>query len=364
MNLAPLHGAPPRGPAGRGSGLPNMPLGRQDSRSNLAVQPAAAPVQLTLKKAAVKLVQPAKPLTTAPRLPPAAPANSTTPNVRLSTPLPALMELQSSSSSSSPMESKHSAISGDTDAEAILGARFARLDFLSGSTKGNPGVKAKKEALGMPQLSPISEAKLRLDTFNKKYCTPTPDQAASEYLQKAAEYLDSLPSAKSPTVHLVQTVAEKIRSPISPPKITNGAIEHTQAKVANAVTTYVNGLKQDGQGTSMEQVMQFLKDVNGNFLFLCATLANRSLINITCLNEVRFLLVWFTMFYGRLTRNNFRSSVSARLYWTLCLQKEMIPPISSLPISGEPSFPLASESFTHNKTLGSHCHFPRIPWLA
>ena len=66
MDRAALHGGPSRGPSGTGSPSSSVPgYGSQDARNytNFAVQPPAAPANISVKKTTVKMVRPAGPST-------------------------------------------------------------------------------------------------------------------------------------------------------------------------------------------------------------------------------------------------------------------------------------------------------------
>jgi hypothetical protein len=110
-----------------------------------------------------------------------------------------------------------------------------------------------------------------------------------EYLTKASEYLTYLPTSDStPSAHLVKAVIIKLRHSFrtftSPPA---DSLEALQSNYIGAIVTYINNLPRKGTKTiDAKLVEQTLKENNGNFLRLCATLIDMQLIALENLDEV------------------------------------------------------------------------------
>jgi hypothetical protein len=110
-----------------------------------------------------------------------------------------------------------------------------------------------------------------------------------EYLTKASEYLVSLPTSDStPSAHLIKEVIIKLRHSFCTftlhPAV---SLEALQSNYIGAIVTYINCLPGHGTKTiDAKLVEQTLKENNGNFLRLCATLIDMQLIALENLDEV------------------------------------------------------------------------------
>lgn len=109
------------------------------------------------------------------------------------------------------------------------------------------------------------------------------------YLQKAAEYLTSVPiDGKAITADLVKNVMIKLRHSYSATtKPDAEAIDDLKSKYLGAVVSYINGLgKRGATPITADFIEQNLETNDGDFLHLCATLVDEKVLVIENLDEV------------------------------------------------------------------------------
>jgi hypothetical protein len=115
----------------------------------------------------------------------------------------------------------------------------------------------------------------------------SPQAIEREYMLKAAEYVTSLPPDVGPTAELVKNVTAKLRRPYAPSAILEpDVVEILKARYVDAVVTFVGELHKGGKSISKDQVREILAGGEGNFLQLCAVLAEHEYISIDNLDQV------------------------------------------------------------------------------
>ncbi|KAJ4298156.1 hypothetical protein N0V90_006055 [Kalmusia sp. IMI 367209] len=329
MDRVPVHGAPVRGlhPA----------FGSQDARnsSNLAVQPAASPGSISLKKASVKVARPAGPLPAQPLQ--AAQSTPSIPNMPSEGPVKAAPKVEDGhgtpksnrSAKSTPSLKIESPPTKAADNAAALFELFARLDASTlSSSRGTIArsdrsttppptrtpvddrqsnlvsvkmqqpssperLTAIKEELGEDMLSvSTKQNELTVEKVTGRYSDSKsdnlpPQDIVHNYLGKASEYIMSLPSDAAPTVDLVQTVFTKLRRPYAPTaNLEPDAVEGLKARYLNAVVTFLQDINMSKKPVTKQHVEDILVQGNGDFLHLCVTFAEQQMIAIENLDHV------------------------------------------------------------------------------
>ncbi|KAL6705161.1 farnesyl cysteine-carboxyl methyltransferase [Coniothyrium glycines] len=298
------------------------------SSQNLAVQQTAHSGALKLKKKAVKVVGAASPASLHLQLPSSVPSSHSQASV------PVMSKPQESESLSSLVASEPSDSPADTapkDAETRSATElelddiFARL-MTSGisatqdqSAKSDMTMPSFQERVDMKygltepptSVPPIpSSASPRKDTiFKAKQAAPmepttselqireTTVQEATEssqadieakYLRLASKYVDTLMGKQGTAASTIRDVARKLHETFSPDSnLELAEMEKLKARFAFAVVNYCNNVVNKGNKTlTIDFVKQTLKDNDGNFLHLCATLVEQKFISLDNINEV------------------------------------------------------------------------------
>ncbi|KAF2852637.1 hypothetical protein T440DRAFT_32497 [Plenodomus tracheiphilus IPT5] len=360
-----LHGTPPRAPRGPPPRGPqatppphlrrpappqaqaspalayNVPAwGAQDARSNLAIQPAADPGSLKLKKKAVKIVGAAAPApmastpatapaTTFPPVPApvtgkpkeseshAPPAsNTSTPSIgpassnfeipnqniaagdsledmyaRLTTPsaksTPQATEYVSPNRPDKSTFSFDNCRSEQDVGKKILEDLMAKVPAQAAKSKPDERTKTEvaKEFVKVPQHEQSTSSEVKKSSESSRPLSQ--DDFESGYMRRAREYVDALPGSKGTTAHTFRFVSKKLRSSyLQENQPSPDANETLKARYVFAVVNYVKGLKKDTPAPTTASVKQMLKDNDGDFLQLCVTLVSQKHIAIDNLNEI------------------------------------------------------------------------------
>jgi protein-S-isoprenylcysteine O-methyltransferase len=158
---------------------------------------------------------------------------------------------------------------------------------VSGSGVGTPSKDVKdgdgtqKQENSHPTKAENADKKKTADLGNHSV---SKKDIEKEYLQKAWEYITSLPSAGDTPAHLVSTVARKLRQTITP---NTQDVGNLQSAVGEAVATYLSGLDNVGENKiEPKKAAQLLTDNDGDFLKFCSTLIDEQLISIDILDDV------------------------------------------------------------------------------
>jgi hypothetical protein len=114
------------------------------------------------------------------------------------------------------------------------------------------------------------------------------EEFKNEYMRRAAEYIAALPDSKGDRALLIKTVSKKLRDTYSPDiKIDHENNEIIKAHFALATANYLKQIPKKGlEPRTTDSVKQTLKDVNGDFLKLCAQLVEEKYISLKTLDEI------------------------------------------------------------------------------
>ncbi|OAF99222.1 uncharacterized protein CC84DRAFT_1264234 [Paraphaeosphaeria sporulosa] len=115
----------------------------------------------------------------------------------------------------------------------------------------------------------------------------SPQSFERQFLQKAAECITSLPSDVGPTAEIIKSVTDKIRRPYAPSAVLEPeVVEVLKARYVDAVVTFLGEINRDKKRTTKEQIGEILATSDGNFLYLCAVLADEEYISIENLDQI------------------------------------------------------------------------------
>jgi protein-S-isoprenylcysteine O-methyltransferase len=109
------------------------------------------------------------------------------------------------------------------------------------------------------------------------------------YMRKASDYIQALPDSNENVASLIKAMSRKLRGTFLPEvKIDFEKNEIIKARLAFAVANYINKIlkKRPEQPRTADSIKQTLKDVDGDFLRLCARLVEEGHISLHTLAEV------------------------------------------------------------------------------
>jgi hypothetical protein len=114
----------------------------------------------------------------------------------------------------------------------------------------------------------------------------------NEYMRRAGEYVATLPDNKGNMALLIKTVLKKLRNTYVPDtKTDHENNEIIKARFALAIANYLRSLSKKGlEPRTTESVKQTLKDVDGDFLELCAKFVEDKYISLETLEEITGLV--------------------------------------------------------------------------
>jgi hypothetical protein len=319
MDRGSLHGAPRRD-----AGAPIFSTQDARNATNLAVQPTAATVKVNLKKAAVKIKGPAATSASASVMAASAPATTPVAPLKVSTPaeqsdalntlmarLVAKMDSPKQEATESPQQQPIKSPKNKVlvDAEAGLDEMFERLTTTPSAPRssatagpeknafvfetevaGSPKVKepiAKKEPVDQDQVVK-KQALGNQDSSRPRSSTTTSTSAAERaYLQKALDYLLSLPIEGTATsAGFVKAAAAELQGiyDSSPPT----PKETLKEEYAVALATFVRNVSDNKPGAVKPSpvVEHLLKEENDNLLRLCARMADDEILSLQSLDEM------------------------------------------------------------------------------
>ncbi|KAF2270322.1 hypothetical protein CC78DRAFT_539549 [Lojkania enalia] len=305
----------------------NSRTGKQDTRSNLAVQPTAAPAgNISLKKKSIKMIGLAP--NSLPKLPPqnlsvmpvpAKPKEEDRVTIKaepVSEKIPRSTEYKGATTPQSKPESTL-ATNGRPSGEASLATKFASLQRLRTTpvelylfdtptktiqpiveaTKESYKLKASQDDMVTEKIQPTTDP-VQKPSSPKALVEVAPtaglgfkprDDLEQKYVAKAAEYLDSLPTSRStPTAHLVKTVTQKLRAVHAAPKLDSFAVvKESKRQYIEAAVGYLNDKpRKVGQTLDHVYLENLLTTVDADFLQLCAKLADEGFLSLEDLDDV------------------------------------------------------------------------------
>ena len=115
------------------------------------------------------------------------------------------------------------------------------------------------------------------------------DEREAAYLQKAAAYLETLPTSPGDMSHSIKGVAKKLRTTYIPnvDNIHSEEAEKLRARIVLAVRNAVNQkIKLSSEPLTADTVKKILLDCEGDFLQLCAALVKSGHIALSDLKHV------------------------------------------------------------------------------
>ncbi|KAL1796690.1 hypothetical protein ACET3X_005230 [Alternaria dauci] len=305
--------------------------GSGDARSNLAIQPAANAGSIKLKKKAVKIAGAAGPLpgtTSRPAaltLPMASSPNpgsvkvelkvtegpTTAPKAsQLEKGTPASSTIATTSKSATPQKEDMISKTDASEEESAMDALFARLN---GTTILTPRISVVSTSASPDQakfscggrLAEAKEDNIKTDkaedektgtkeTNDIKTAAMSPEDLENAYMRKASEYVWAMPDVNGNPASLIKTMSKKVRG-LYMPEVKTDAEKNDiiKARLAFAIANYVNKVlkKRPDQPRTPESIKQTLKDVDGDFLGLCARLVEEGYVSLETLAEVSGIVV-------------------------------------------------------------------------
>lgn len=109
-----------------------------------------------------------------------------------------------------------------------------------------------------------------------------------EYMLKAAEYVTSFPSDVGPTAEIIKSVTTQLHRPYAPSAVLEpDVVQVLKARYVDAVVTFLGEYNKDKKPVTKDQIGEILANCDGNFLYLCAVLADLEYISIENLDQVR-----------------------------------------------------------------------------
>ncbi|KAF2448141.1 hypothetical protein P171DRAFT_353738, partial [Karstenula rhodostoma CBS 690.94] len=114
-----------------------------------------------------------------------------------------------------------------------------------------------------------------------------PQSIEREYMQKAALYVTSLPEDVGPTAELIKGVTTKLQRPYAPSAVLEpDVVEVFKVRYVDAVIAYLDEINKGTKPVTKDQIGEILTTGDGNFLYLCAVLADQEYLSIDNLDQI------------------------------------------------------------------------------
>jgi hypothetical protein len=167
--------------------------------------------------------------------------------------------------------------------EAEKKAELARVKAeLARADEAKADKAAEIRRVGMAQVFQDAEERMGISQ----------EDPEDNYMRKAREYVDALPDSKGNTALLIKTVSKKLRSTFVPDiKLDYENNEIIKTRFAFVIANYLKQILKEGlEPRTTDSVKQTLKDVDGDFLRLCARLVDEKHISLKTLDGITGLV--------------------------------------------------------------------------
>ena len=175
---------------------------------------------------------------------------------------------------------------GGSDSSVSPQAAHGEIEKVKTSPHDSKKADVKGDQDAISEVRDASEVSVKNSTTVQEGLSQ--EELETEYLRKASEYMDALPDSKGSSASTIRSVSKKLHSSYVPGvDLGSDEIKKLQARYAFAVVNYVNNvLKKGAKSLTTDYVKQVLRENDGNFFQLCATLVDEKYITLESLDEV------------------------------------------------------------------------------